>query len=182
MKLLNKQKLLRTLRVIHRDLGFFVVGVCFVYGISGFLLNHMDGSDPAYKMNKATITVEKSLSKDELKTVWNNQPDLPAIKKIQGKAGSTFKIMCQGGTGTYDPEAGSLSYEIYDKRPFIFWINKLHYNRINGWNIMGDIFAFSLIFFAVSGLFMVKGKHGIAGRGKWYLLAGLIIPVLYVFL
>jgi hypothetical protein len=29
---------------------------------------------------------------------------------------------------------------------------------------------------------MVKGKHGIAGRGKWYVLLGLAIPIVYVLL
>ena len=42
---------------------------------------------------------------------------------------------------------------------------------------MADIFAVTLIFFAISGLFMIKGKKGIAGRGKWYLLIGLLIPL-----
>ena len=36
--------------------------------------------------------------------------------------------------------------------------------------------AFSLVFFAMSGLFMIKGKNGIAGRGKWYLLVGCMDP------
>ena len=48
MKLLNKS-LSYWLRVIHRDLGFLMVGLCLVYGVSGFLLNHMDGKDPAFK-------------------------------------------------------------------------------------------------------------------------------------
>ena len=42
MRLLNKS-LSYWLRVIHRDLGFLMVGLCLVYGVSGFLLNHMDG-------------------------------------------------------------------------------------------------------------------------------------------
>ena len=142
----------------------------------------MNGDDPAYKIDKATVAIEKGLSKDELKSTWSSELDLPTIKKVLGKSGSQMKVMCEGGTGIYDPDKGSLSYEIYNKRPFIFMINKLHYNRINGWNIMGDIFALSLIFFAISGMLIVKGKHGLAGRGKWYLLAGLIIPILYVIL
>jgi hypothetical protein len=47
---------------------------------------------------------------------------------------------------------------------------------------MGDFFAVSLVFFAVSGLFMVKGKNGLAGRGKWLLLAGILIPLGYIWL
>lgn len=68
------------------------------------------------------------------------------------------------------------------KRPVVYWFNRLHYNRIQGWNLMGDFFAVSLVFFAVSGLFMVKGKNGLAGRGKWLLLAGILIPLGYIWL
>jgi hypothetical protein len=47
---------------------------------------------------------------------------------------------------------------------------------------MADFFAASLIFFAVSGLLIVRGKQGVSGRGKWFLLLGLLIPVVYVLL
>jgi len=47
---------------------------------------------------------------------------------------------------------------------------------------MADLFAIGLIFFAISGLFMVRGKRGIAGRGKWFLIIGLLIPIAYILL
>ena len=67
-------------------------------------------------------------------------------------------------------------------KPIAYWVNRFHYNRVKGWIPMADIFAGSLIFLAISGLFMVKGKHGIAKRGKWYLLIGILIPILYILL
>lgn len=176
----SKQRLLRSLRVIHRDLGFFVVGVCFIYGISGFLLNHMNGSDPAYRSRQDTTVIAKGLGETELEKVWTGTLDLPPVKKITSSGNDRLRVMCEGGTGTYDMTDGSLAYEVHRKRPFIFQMNKMHYNRVNGWNVMGDLFALSLLFFAISGLFMVKGRYGIAGRGKWFLLAGLVIPFLYV--
>ena len=88
--------------------------------------------------------------------------------------------MLEGGVGVYNSVTGVTEYEVHVKRPVIYWFNRLHYNRVNGWNVMGDFFAVSLVFFALSGLFMMKGKNGIAGRGKWFLLIGLLIPVLYV--
>lgn len=45
---------------------------------------------------------------------------------------------------------------------------------------MADFFAISLIFFAVSGLFIVSKKNGIAGRGKWFVIAGICIPIIYL--
>ena len=30
---------------------------------------------------------------------------------------------------------------------------------------------------ALTGMFMMKGRGGLAGRGKWFVLAGLAVPV-----
>lgn len=170
---------MRWVRIIHRDLGYLMVGVCLVYGISGFLLNHMNGKDPAYKTKEGSIEIAQNLSPDEIKSVWH-ETNLPEIKKILPADETHYRIMLNGGIAAYNASTGNLDYETYKKNTFIYWINKLHYNKVKGWSIMGDIFAFSLIFFAISGLFMVKGKHGIRQRGKWYLLAGLLIPLLYI--
>lgn len=91
-----------------------------------------------------------------------------------------YRILFSGGTGVYDTQRGVVDYERYTKRPFVYWINKLHYNKVKGWGIMADFFAVSLIFFAVSGLLIIKGKKGIAGSGKYYLIAGILIPLLYI--
>jgi hypothetical protein len=82
----------------------------------------------------------------------------------------------------YNSADGQVDYERHKKRVFIYWINRLHYNKVGHWHPVADLFAVSLILLAVSGLFMVKGKKGLSGSGKWYLLAGLLVPVLYVIL
>ncbi len=43
-----------------------------------------------------------------------------------------------------------------------------------------DAFAVGLIFLAVSGLFMVKGKKGIKWRGTFFTIAGILIPILFL--
>ena len=175
----SKNKISRWLRVIHRDLGFLMVGVCLVYGISGFLLNHMDGKDPAFRTQEETLYLDKGLSHEELSVIWNDK-GLPELKKIMTIDEEHVRLMLNGGVGVYNSETGTVDYELHKKNTFIYAINRLHYNRLRGWNIMADLFAFSLIFFALSGVFIVKGKKGMAGTGKWYLLAGILIPVLYV--
>lgn len=168
------------LRVIHRDIGFLMVGVCFIYGISGILLNHMDGKDPSFKTEEYTLQLEKGLNTQDIKTLWNDKKNLPPLNKVIPIDDSHYRLLFSGGTGVYDSLSGIADYEKYTKREFVYWINRLHYNKVKGWNLMGDFFAVSLIFFAVSGLFMVKGKKGLAGRGKYYLLAGVLIPVIYI--
>lgn len=182
MKFWTKNNFTRIIRVIHRDLGFLMVGISFVYGISGILLNHMDGKDPAFKTEQNTIQMEAQLTKEELAIRWSDQKNLPVIKRILPIDENHLRIMLEGGVGVYNSQTGLLDYEKYTQRKFVYWINKLHYNKVKGWSIMADFFAVSLLFFAISGLLMVRGKKGIAGKGKWYLIAGLLIPVLYVFL
>ena len=179
---INRKSLTRWFRIIHRDLGFLMVGICLVYGLSGMLLNHMKGKDPAFKTEQKTLQLGKNLDKDELAKQWTANTDLPAMKKIIPAENNNLRVTYQGGMGMYNAETGTVEYEINKKRPFIYWINKLHYNQVKGWSPMADLFAVSLIFFAVSGLVMVRGKKGIAGSGKWYLLIGICIPVAYVIL
>lgn len=172
-------KIKKWLRIIHRDLGFLMVGISLVYAISGIILNHMKDSNPAYKTVEATLNLDKNLSTEDLTKVWNNTEDLPTLKLVR-EGNKSHQVLLDGGVGIYNIETGELSYEHHTKRPFVFWINKLHYNQVGGWTIMADIFAISLIFFAISGLFIVSRKHGIMGRGKWYLIIGILIPIIYI--
>jgi len=171
--------LTRTLRVIHRDLGFLVVGISLVYGISGILLNHMNGKDPAFQNDTKTVQLPANLDENELTTTWQTNKDLPPLKTVMRSDDSHLQVFLSGGTGIYNTVDGSLSYERYIKRPLIYWINRLHYNKVKGWTWVADCFAGSIIFLALSGLFIVKGKKGLAGSGKWYLIAGILIPILF---
>lgn len=176
----NKKSAKFYLRSIHRDLGFLMVGICLVYAISGLLLNHLGNTDPAFKTEERTVKLEKHLTPEELEILWNDKDDLPETHKVMRIDDEHYRLMFQGGVGVYSAVSGETDYEIHTKREFIYWINKLHYNKVKGWFLMADIFAASLIFLAISGLFITGGKFGIKGRGKWYLIAGILIPVIYV--
>lgn len=181
MKLLNKS-ITHWLRIIHRDLGYFVTGICLIYAISGILLNHMNEKDPAYRTEEQSLQIQEKLSQQELMNYWQAQKNLPVVKKIMTLDENHSRLLLEGGVGVYNHATGWLDYEVYQKRPFIWWMNRFHYNKVQGWSPIADIFAGSLIFLAISGLFMVKGKNSLKGRGKWYLMAGLAIPILYVLL
>ena len=45
---------------------------------------------------------------------------------------------------------------------------------------MADAFALLLITLVLTGIFMMKGKRGIAGRGKWFLASGLAVPLVFI--
>jgi len=58
----------------------------------------------------------------------------------------------------------------------------LHYNPQKWWTIFSDIYAASLIILAITGLFILKGKNGITGRGAWLTILGTLIPLLFLLL
>lgn len=170
------------LRVIHRDLGFFVIGITLIYGISGILLNHLNDKDPAFETKSGIVQLSPQLQDDELIEAWNSKSGLPAVGKVMRIDETHYRLMFKGGIGVYNVNDGRTDFEQHRKRVLIYWLNRLHYNKVKGWTPIADMFAVSLLFLAVSGLFIVKGKRGLAGRGKWYLLAGLLIPLVYVLL
>ncbi len=178
---MNWNKVVKWLRIIHRDLGFLMVGVSIIYGVSGMIVNHMGATDPAFKTVQETITIDQNLMQGELPKAFEDR-GLPTIKRVAQIDEEHTRVMLEGGVGVYNSATGELVYEQHKQRPVVYWFNRLHYNRVKGWSFMGDFFAASLIFFALSGIFMVRGKVGVMGRGKWYLIVGILIPLIYVFL
>jgi hypothetical protein len=47
----------------------------------------------------------------------------------------------------------------------------------NLWIWISDAMAVFLLFVAISGLFLLKGKYGLKGRGLWLTGLGIIIPL-----
>ncbi len=169
----------RILRIIHRDLGFFVVGITLVYSISGIILNHLGKSDPSFRIETKVLQFPANLSDTELTALWQADKKLPSLKRIFRIDDNSSRLFLDGGIGVYNSSNGSLSYETHQKRMLVYWMNRLHYNKVKGWSPVADFFAGSLILLAITGLFMVKGKKGLSGSGKWYLLIGILIPILY---
>jgi len=172
-------KLTRFLRIIHRDVGYFVVGITLVYSISGIILNHLGTKDPAFRTEAKTIQLPVNLTEPELLALWRADKQLPPLKRIFPIDENQFRLFLEAGTGVYNSSNGSLYFERHEKRVLIYWMNALHYNKVKGWSPVADFYAGSLILLAITGLFIVKGKKGIAGSGKWYLIIGILIPVLF---
>ena len=58
----------------------------------------------------------------------------------------------------------------------------LHRNSLDGWRWIADVFAVGLITLALTGMVIPGGKYGLGGRGKWYVLGGLVPPLVAVVL
>jgi hypothetical protein len=176
---LSGNRLRSWLRAIHRDLGYFVVGMTLVYAISGILLNHRDGGNPSVGKEEIIKQFPSQLSKEDFSLMWEDELSPYKINAIINENGN-YKIYTDGGSGNYNLETGSLTLTFFHKRPFFEFINKLHYNQKAGWTFFADFFAVALIALVVSGLFIVKGRRGFLKRGVWFMSLGVLVILAYL--
>lgn len=182
MKSRNSSILRKWLRIIHRDLGYFAVGIILVYSISGIILNHKKiGIDPAYKTTVLSSTYPIGLSPEEFKIYFRTtNGDLELTKLMQSD--SNYRLFLNGGTGNYNVKNGELNYQLYEKKHLVSYLNKLHLNQKKHWLGVADFTAISLLFLAISGLFLIKGKNGFRRRGVWFMIAGFILVLIYIWI
>lgn len=172
----------KTLRSLHRDFGYFVVGITFVYTISGIALNHRNDWNPHYTMVSEEITIpsvqKTEFSENEIVNLAGKFDYQPKYKKHFVTKAGIIKIFVEEGTIIYQPQEGKASLEVLKKRPFFFQINKIHLAQTGRlWIWISDIMAAFLLFVAISGLFLLKGKYGMRGRGLWLTALGVMVPI-----
>lgn len=171
-------------RSIHRDLGYFLFGMTLIYALSGIALNHLNDWNPNYVIESRDVEIDpadlsKTMSKIQVQSV------LSAIASNEEYKNHFFpdnqlKIFIEDGSVVLDLSSGKGKLETSRKRPLFHEINYLHYNPQRWWTYFSDFFAVGLLTLAISGLFILKGKNGIKGRGAWLTLAGILIPVLFL--
>jgi hypothetical protein len=87
-------------------------------------------------------------------------------------------IYLKGGHILVNMPSGSMQLTKIRNRPVFSELNYLHYNKPKKlWTWFSDLYAFGLILIAISGLFLLKGKKGITGRGGVLTIIGILIPL-----
>jgi hypothetical protein len=173
-------------RILHRDIGFFFIGTTIIYGLSGIALNHLTDWNPNYSVQlkevKTNIDLNKSSQdKSNVISFLKEIGDDKSYIKHYYPSKNSIKIFLKGGSSiSMDTKTGKGRAEYLSKRPLFYQVNFLHYNPHAWWKWFSDIFAGALILFAITSIFMVRGKKGITGRGGIYTIAGIIIPILFL--
>ena len=178
-------KIRRLLRILHRDLGYFVTGMLLIYAISGIALNHRKDWNPDYRVISKVIQVERSekhhFSEEEIKLILNQFDEPPIYKKHFTSKQDVVKVFVEGGMVIYEPESGVAELELLLKRPIFYHINKLHMAATSkAWIWVSDFLSILLIFVGISGLFLLKGKKGLWGRGLWLMALGFAVPLYFL--
>lgn len=166
---------------LHRDIGYFLSGLIVVYCISGIALNHLDDWNPDFVIHKRTIPLSRTYPPGEI-----NAERIAEFTALVGErapkvhdfpAPNLVKIYYDNASLLVDLSARTGVYESVQRRPLIYQTNVLHRNSLKGWKWISDVFGALLIFLTLSGWCILRGKHGVLGRGKWFIAAGIIPPV-----
>lgn len=169
----------RLLRNWHRDLGYFTVALTVVYALSGIFLTHKD-KFPVLSMYETYSQYPAELSIAGFSEQWEKQNPTLTLNKCYEKH-KYVNFFYKGGKGKYQTETGTVTIINYKKHKFIAFVNGLHFNQMKYWKWVASFFCVCLIFLALSGLFIVKGKKGFKKRGLWIMIAGLVLVIVFLF-
>lgn len=171
--------------ILHRDFGYFFAGTTIIYAISGLAVNHIDEWNPNFIVTHQAVEVEPLETRESVTTGWvakvlkplgeddhYRSHDFPTSQKV--------KIYLDEGSVFINLTTGKGEYETVRRRPFFYQVNMLHLSPKTFWLVFSDIFCLSLVLICVTGLFVLKGKKGITGRGAWLAGAGLLVPLLFL--
>lgn len=173
------------LRSIHRDVGYLAVGFTVIYALSGLAINHIADWDPNFKSYSRELHIAP---------IPADLPDAEAIALVQKtlgvgpprdvlRAGDEIHLDYDNRNIVVYGDSGLVVDQGRSTRFFFRVANWLHYNRgKKAWTYVADIYAVLLLYLAVSGIFMIKGKLGLRWRGSILVGLGIAIPLAYVVL
>jgi hypothetical protein len=175
------------LRAIHRDVGYVAVGLTFVYAMSGIAVNHItdwsDG-DPSFKTYSRTEQLGERLAGDDAaiaEALRRRFSIKEPPREVYRASPDQLDVLFERRTLHLDTAKGTIVDEGQEPRFLLRAANWLHLNRgKKAWTRVADAYAAGLLLLASSGMFMIAGKKGFLGRGAILVLAGVMIPVLYV--
>jgi uncharacterized protein len=173
-------------RVIHRDVGYVAVALTIAYGLSGLAVNHIDDWNPNYSLEERAIDIgplpTTSLADKEAAVIERLSLARPSVRGHFQENDRDFRVYLDNGQeARLDPRTGKGTLKTLDKRAVFFEVNALHLNNLKGiWTWIADIFAIALMLLAITGMTMMKGDRGFWGRGKYFVAAGLSIPITFV--
>ncbi len=175
-------------RWLHREMGFLFFGMAIIYGISGIALNHGAARHwtPGIISRSNTYQYQAPIQKADvdrgvIEDILELTGEAKNYKQYYFPNDDFLMIYLKGGHINLELSSGNVMVTKVRNRPLFSEVNYLHYNKPKKlWTWFSDLFAFSLILLAVSGLIMARGKKGITGKSGLLFAAGIVIPLIFL--
>jgi len=174
--------------VLHRDIGYLCVGLTLVYVVSGVAVNHIGDWNPSYAVERREAPVGPLMGMDvaadsSVRSALVRLGLAPAYRTTFRTDSATLRVFLEDGVVDLHLATGTATVEVVRRRPVFQAVNFLHLNHPKKlWTWVADLYAVALGVLTVTGLFVLKGKTGITGRGAWLTAIGVAIPVLFLVL
>jgi hypothetical protein len=168
--------------VIHRDLGYFFTGVIIIYAVSGLAVNHADDWNANFIIAEREVVLDlprehRDISEQDVLVNLASLGAKESYRSFDFPSSEKIKIYLAEGSILARLRDGKGTYETIRRRPVLFQLNALHLNPEKWWKIFSDVFAIALILIVITGLLLPRGRLGLAGRGKWLVGAGALVPI-----
>ena len=177
------QKFRKICRTLHRELGFLVVGLTLVYAISGIAVNHAHHWDANYSRTREVAIMEPvgtGPTAEITPVVLERLGPTAPLKNTWRASDTLFQVFVEGGQYDVDLVSGRVVEHGFAKRPFIFDVNFMHLNSGKApWTGIADVYAGILCVMALTGIWLVRGRKGLKGRGGVLMALGVALPIVY---
>jgi hypothetical protein len=168
----------------HRDVGYFFAGLTVIYAVSGIAVNHIEDWNPSYVVRTDEIELGSvpsgatdEIAAEVLRRMGVEEPPTSVVRM----APDQLKVFLDNRNLTVSLPDGRCVDERVRRRYALWEANFLHLNRGKGvWTWLADVYAVGMLVLACTGIFIITGRKGLGGRGRWLLLAGLVIPIAYL--
>jgi len=170
-------------RAIHRDIGYFSVGLTVVYAASGLAVNHIADWEPNFRQvtREADLTLPSAADDQVIASVALGALGLDDPVREVYRESDALEIVLDQGTVRVDTAKGRAVANIQEERFFLRAANWLHLNRgKKAWTVVADTYAGFLLLLSFTGLWMFSGRKGLLGRAGVIAAAGALVPIAYV--
>jgi hypothetical protein len=174
--------------ILHRDLGYLCFGLTIIYVISGVAVNHITDWNPNYKIERIQSVIDTTpfadLSGDTLiASILTRLNESGKLKGSYRQDEQNLQIFVENNNITVNLKSGAVYQEKSRTRKGLYHMNFLHINHAKKlWTYVADLYAIALGLLAITGLFVLRGKNGITGRGAWLTGIGFLIPIFFLWL
>lgn len=173
-------------RLLHRDFGYFYVGLILCFSISGIALNHRDiFNSQTYVVRNEPIQLgnKDSLSISPESYIKNSSP-LFTKNKFRGIRvnNNEARVYFENAFANIDLLTGKGEIEYIETIPILGHMSTLHKSMNKWWVWFSDIFAIALILISITGILLSKGKFSFKKRGWILASSGLLFPIIILYL
>ena len=169
----NSQSFSFNMRVIHRYLGFFLVGIMAVYAMSGIVLIFRE-TDFLKNEKQITKQVKANVQPEELGKLLQMK-DL----KIDKEEGNILFFK----NGTYDKNTGTAQYKVKELPRILDKMTHLHKAKSADPLFFFNIFfGLSLFFFVISSFWMFMPNSSTFKKGMYFTIGGIVLTLILLFI